>query len=216
MNLEQYNSIAFDCDGVILNSNKIKTNSFFSVTKKFGVNNAQNLVDFHKSNGGISRYKKFEYFKNSLMKSSRFEIQIADLIKDYSDEVYKKLLKCEIADNLRSLLSNLNDKRLFVVSGSDQEELKKVFTKRNLIDLFNGGIFGSPDDKETIFKREIKSGNMKEPILYLGDSKYDYNAAQKNSVDFIFCYKWTEFLDWEGYCINNKIKFISQVKDIIL
>ena len=34
--MKKYTNLFFDCDGVILNSNLIKTNSFYEVTKKYG------------------------------------------------------------------------------------------------------------------------------------------------------------------------------------
>ena len=60
--LKKYQNLIFDCDGVILNSNKIKTNAFFAVALPYGQTAAQALVDYHLQNGGISRYRKFEYF----------------------------------------------------------------------------------------------------------------------------------------------------------
>ena len=36
MKSEKYSTIVFDCDGVILNSNKIKTDAFFNATIKYG------------------------------------------------------------------------------------------------------------------------------------------------------------------------------------
>jgi len=34
--LKQYKTLIFDCDGVILNSNKIKTQAFYDVAKIYG------------------------------------------------------------------------------------------------------------------------------------------------------------------------------------
>jgi phosphoglycolate phosphatase-like HAD superfamily hydrolase len=74
------------------------------------------------------------------------------------------------------------------------------------IDLFDGGIFDSPNTKEVIFERELKEGNIKTPALFLGDSKYDYLASQKvNGIDFIFLSNWTEVSDWESWSRDNKI-----------
>jgi len=56
-----YKTLVFDCDGVVLNSNKIKTQAFYEATKQFGHESAQALVDYHVANGGISRYAKFEW-----------------------------------------------------------------------------------------------------------------------------------------------------------
>ena len=56
LNLSSYKTIIFDCDGVILNSNKIKTEAFYNVTATYGIEAANELVSYHKLNGGISRY----------------------------------------------------------------------------------------------------------------------------------------------------------------
>ena len=61
--LQKYKTLIFDCDGVVLNSNKVKTEAFYeTVVKKYGSQAATALADHHKTNGGISRYKKFEFF----------------------------------------------------------------------------------------------------------------------------------------------------------
>ena len=57
----------FDCDGVILNSNKVKTNAFYKIALEYGDESAKKLVNYHIKNGGISRYKNKifskEYYK---------------------------------------------------------------------------------------------------------------------------------------------------------
>ena len=58
MTFKRYHSLIFDCDGVILNSNQIKSDAFYNVAKQFGDIAAKKLLKFHLENGGISRYKK--------------------------------------------------------------------------------------------------------------------------------------------------------------
>ncbi len=60
--LKSYKNLIFDCDGIILNSNKIKTDAFKEVVSHYGDKVAEELVNFHVMNGGISRYEKFNYF----------------------------------------------------------------------------------------------------------------------------------------------------------
>ena len=62
MKLQDYKTIVFDCDGVILNSNKVKSDAFSTVAKKYGEDEAKKLVSYNKKNGGVSRYLKFQYF----------------------------------------------------------------------------------------------------------------------------------------------------------
>ncbi|MFP3355153.1 HAD family hydrolase, partial [Pseudoalteromonas sp. SIMBA_153] len=81
-----------------------------------------------------------------------------------------------------------------------QVELREVFAARGIASLFNGGIFGSPDTKDEILLREITEQNIQMPSLFLGDSKYDYQAASKAKLDFVFISGWTEVFDWEYWC----------------
>jgi len=83
-----------------------------------------------------------------------------------------------------------------MVSGGDQAELRDVFAARDLAGHFDGGIFGSPDTKDEILDRELATGNIIRPALFLGDSRYDYEAAAGAGIDFVFLTQWTEF---EGY-----------------
>ena len=64
IDITNYKTIVFDCDGVILNSNKIKIDVFYDVAINFGASasQAQALVDYHVKFGGVSRYRKFDYF----------------------------------------------------------------------------------------------------------------------------------------------------------
>ena len=59
--LSSYKTIIFDCDGVILNSNKVKTQAFFDLAKPWGIQAQNMLTDHHVNNGGISRHKKIAH-----------------------------------------------------------------------------------------------------------------------------------------------------------
>ena len=62
--LSKYKNLFFDCDGLILNSNKIKTQAFKEVVSQYGEKASNELQNYHIKNGGISRYKKFNYFQD--------------------------------------------------------------------------------------------------------------------------------------------------------
>ena len=68
-----YKSIIFDCDGVLLDSNTIKSEAFYQSVLPFGQKYADEFIQYHKNNGGISRYKKFEYFLNKTNHVNYFE-----------------------------------------------------------------------------------------------------------------------------------------------
>lgn len=215
MNLKKYQSFVFDCDGVVLNSNKIKTQAFYDVAKVYGKEQAQALVEYHVQNGGISRYKKFEYFLSEILNKPINDDNMDKLVEHFSVEVKNALLTCEVAEGLKELRAKTPHAKWFIVSGGDQEELREVFIKRDLAELFDGGIFGSPDSKDTILKRELETVNMPQPALFLGDSKYDYKASSEAGLDFVFMSKWTEVEEWQVWCLENEILALSNLKSII-
>ncbi len=49
LNIAEYKTIVFDCDGVILDSNIVKTEAYYRTAKRLGVTDdqAQALVDYH-------------------------------------------------------------------------------------------------------------------------------------------------------------------------
>lgn len=215
LDIKKYKSLIFDCDGVILNSNKIKTNAFFKAVKHLGVDKADELVKYHLSKGGVSRYEKFKYFISNILSLEFDEMLYDDLIERYASSLEKDLIDCEISNGLEELRLQTSFSKWFIVSGGDQMELRKLFKQRNLLKLFDGGVFGSPDTKTQIINREIKNLNLTKPALFIGDSKYDYISATKTNLDFVFVSDWTDVKDSIGWCKENKIKVISKTSDLI-
>ena len=64
-NLNKYKSLIFDCDGVILNSNKIKIEAFRKVLQKFNPLAVEELINYLKNNFGTSRYILLDKFLNT-------------------------------------------------------------------------------------------------------------------------------------------------------
>lgn len=213
--LTDYQTLVFDCDGVVLNSNRVKTLAFYEAAKHFGHESAQALVDYHVTNGGISRYLKFEYFLKEILQSGVDESVSQDLLNRFAAAVKLGLMECEIASGLDALKQKMPYTNWLIVSGGDQSELREVFKARGLLHLFNGGIFGSPDDKDKILAREKLSKNIDGDTLFVGDSKYDYKAATKAGLDFVFISDWSEVKDWQEFCLSRKIKSMTSLKELL-
>jgi len=194
VSLSEYDTLVFDCDGVVLNSNQVKTQAFFDVAKQYGLEAANKLVEYHVLHGGVSRYKKFEYFIQVILNKEIKKEELDSLLKLFAQTVRKGLLACDIAEGLDTLREQTKGARWLIVSGGDQKELREIFELRKIASFFDGGIFGSPDNKELILRREEAKGNIKGKGLFLGDSQYDYQAAVQAQMDFMFISKWSE---WE-------------------
>lgn len=207
--INEYHTIVLDCDGVLLNSNKVKTQAFYEVAKVYGDGPAQALKNYHIQNGGISRYAKFEYLFTDILKKPAEPNELKQLLDNFAHAVKKALMTCEVAEGLDKLREKTQHANWLIVSGGDQEELREVFKVRGLDKYFNGGIFGSPNSKDTILERELNNGNISRPALFLGDSKYDYQAATIANLDFIFLTQWSEVSDYQTWCqklvLNTKL-----------
>lgn len=215
--LEKYKTIVFDCDGVVLDSNITKIDSYFRTAKKLGATDAQAqaLVDHHVEFGGISRYPKFVWYIEEVLKQEATKELVQEYLEAFSLAVSKGLLRCKVADGLQELRAANPDTKWLVVSGGDQAEIRKLFNDRELVTLFDGGLFGSPDNKDTILKREIESDNITFPALFIGDSKYDYESSRRAGLDFVFLSDWTDVPDWESFTKENNIQVLRNISAFI-
>ena len=214
IDLKQYQTIIFDCDGVVLNSNFQKIEAYRNTALKYGAtqDQAQALVDHHVSLTGISRYVKFDYFLKEIIKTDVTEEKKNFLVKTLNDEVINLLANCEIAEGLGQLRERYADQKWMVASGGDQEELRYLFKQKKIDKFFDQGIFGSPRSKHEIIKQEIKASSF--PVLFLGDSKYDIETAEKFNLDFIFVSGWTDLDEWQAICQYKKLTTINYLSEL--
>lgn len=211
---ERFATLVFDCDGVILNSNRIKTDAFRQVALRFGPDAADALVQFHVRRGGVSRYRKFEHLLVDILGQTGVEQEVQVLAKEYGDRVYCELLRCSMAPGLQELRKATTGQAWMVVSGGDEAELRRVFKARGLDALFDRGIYGSPAAKDVILQRELSSHNLERPALFVGDSRYDHEVAHGAGLQFVFVHGWSEFQGWQEYCGAHKIPAIEKIADL--
>jgi|SRR5690606_16206904 len=206
------NCFVFDCDGVILDSNSIKTEAFREVAAPYGTEVSEAFVDYHRRNGGVSRYLKIAYLREELLGLPEDTAEAGRLLARFSDIVVDRLLTCPIAPGLEECRRMVPGSSWVVVSGSDQSELRDIFNQRELTSLFDGGIFGSPSTKSEILSRLGSQGVLRRPAVFLGDSRLDHEAATGAAIGFSFLSRWTEFDGWEQYCHRHDVRTYSDVR----
>nr|WP_274522594.1 HAD family hydrolase [Halorhodospira halochloris] len=193
IDLTQYRTLIFDCDGVILNSNPIKTEAFYQAALPYGEDAARALRAYHVRNGGISRYHKFDWLLTEVVGQSEPDPEERQaLLEAYAKNVWDGMLTCELDEAILELRKQTPHARWMVASGSDEQELREIFRLRGLNELFDAGIYGSPRTKEEIFSELGETNTLLRPAVFLGDSRYDAQAAQRASFTFIFVQRWSE------------------------
>jgi phosphoglycolate phosphatase-like HAD superfamily hydrolase len=183
--INDYDVVIFDCDGVILDSNELKIEAMHLAVA--AVINDKKLimqcVDYFRNNFGKSRYHHILHFVENIIKCDDTSSVYNDILVNYADRCYALYLQAEVTKNFKLLISKSKCIH-YVASGSDQEELRKIFDYKGLTKLFKS-IEGSPKNKSEIVK-EIVAANFNSKILMIGDAESDFLAAQNNKIDFIF------------------------------
>ena len=148
--MKKYDVWLFDCDGVILDSNHIKTEAFWRAGMAYSHRDAETLVQYHVKHGGVSRYEKLEYFFKEIRGETDYNDKLHKMLNEYAAFVEEGLRKCSEVPGVRDFLKLLRKSanvRAYVVSGSDEKELRRVFMHRGLDEYFEG-IFSNRIDLE--------------------------------------------------------------------
>ena len=164
---------------------------------------------------GVDRLRtRFNRGSDPPAPSPATEAAVQKLLDSFSQELEVGLMQCDLAKGLFALREK-TDSNWLILSGGDQQEIRDLFANRKIAHMFDGGLFGSPDNKDLVLAREKANGNISQPALFLGDSKYDFEAATRAGLDFIFISDWTEVPDWQAFCAVNNITVLPNIAQLL-
>ena len=187
MKIDLYDVIIFDCDGVILDSNKLKSEAFATALLDEPAELVEKFIKYHKFNGGISRYIKFEHYFKTIKRLNEYSEELQLALKNYAHICSEELNKSEEIPGVRKFLELLKSKNIpcFVSTGGDTKEVTDAFEYKGLRSFFKT-IYGNENTKDWHLS-EIKSTLSKSSrLLFIGDSKKDFDVASKFNCDFVY------------------------------
>jgi len=207
----KYKHIIFDFDGVLIESNKIRSEGFQLLFEDYPKEQVERLLCFVKRNGGLSRYDKIRYFFEQVRNEIISESSVRSLAGRYSELVKDRIIHVDPVKGALNFLSKYQ--RIYdfaIVSGSDQEELREVSKFRKIKHFFSE-ILGSPASKESNVSELITKGWKAESCIFVGDSVNDLKAARSYGIDFIG--RNSDFSDWH---LEKNIIVISDLTELHL
>ena len=182
----KYDSLFWDFDGVIINSNSVRTEGFRYIFKEHKKELVDKLISYHIQNGGKSRYDKIFFFYSQILKISLSKETLSRKLTEYTNYVKPKLtFKSLIYEKNLNIIKRYQNKNNFIVSASDEKELIEITDSLNIKKYFIE-IKGSPKEKSQNISEIIKQYKLiSKKCVLIGDSINDYHASIDSGIDFI-------------------------------
>lgn len=192
--MKEYRTYVFDCDGVLLDSNRIKSDAFYWVAKPYGLLAAMQLMAFHATAGSITRRARIEHLFAGILKRPPADGEVDRLLEQCDRYVRQHILHCETLPGVAEYLRRIEGRKI-VASGVEAGELRDVLAAHGLLDCFDA-VWGGPVPKDKLLCGLVESGGIELPAVYFGDTQHDYEAATAAGLDFVMVYAATEWRGW--------------------
>ncbi|HEA20198.1 MAG TPA: HAD family hydrolase [Pricia antarctica] len=180
-------TIIWDFDGVILDSMAVRDIGFKRIFSAFDQESVAKLLEYHRENGGLSRYVKIRYFFTELLSEKITENEVREYAHQFSKIMINELTKPSylIQESLRFIKNKYKEYNFHVASGSDQEELRYLCKELDISKYFIS-INGSPTPKEKLVEEILDEYKYERKYTCLiGDSINDRDAAKSNGILFL-------------------------------
>ena len=202
IDLSKYKNVILDFDGVILDANsQRKLNMKLVLDKNLNQELSILTYDYFSKNSGVSRNVK-------LGKFIKDEFVLNKVLKEYYELNLSTLPKCQLVKGVKEfILKYHNSKKIFILTGADEEEVKILVSNKNL----NNYIFylgGGPKSKI----QHLKEIQLEGDTIFFGDSKYDNFTASEYKFDFVFVNGYTNTKEKNlEYSLIGKVKDFSEL-----
>ncbi len=179
-------TVIFDFDGVIADSVDIKTRAFAYLFKEYPQSVRDEVVKYHLENGGKSRYVKFKYYYENILKKEYTDETGEKLAAEFSEFVFEEVVRCPyIKGAIEFIENNHENYYFFIVSGTPDGEIKAIAEKRGISKYFKE-VLGTPAKKDEWVRYILHKYNLlPDETVFIGDAYDDYKGASENGCRFI-------------------------------
>lgn len=179
--------IAFDFDGVVLESFQVKTDAFYRLLLPYGQRAAEQAVAHHTANGGVSRFVKIPLYFRDYAGIPLTDAQVEEKCREYAALVEEAVIVSPPVAGIELFLQQLEAAGCpcAVVTGTPLAEMERILDAIGYRRYFRA-VYGSPDDKLTLFRRLLAEFRLvPDQLLFFGDSINDWDPAEQLGIPFI-------------------------------
>ena len=180
----KYSVYAFDFDGTLVDSNTLKSETFFQTIEHLGVEARQLMEELLTRPDRGNRYWAYEKFSQAWPGEKQNPQALAD---DYNRRSQAGIKAAAEIPGTLSCLQELQKQgaSLYVNSATPEAAVQESVQNKNWQHFFRG-VYGGPRTKaqnlQTIL--ELEKCQVQD-ILMVGDSQMDLDAAQEFGCDFL-------------------------------
>ncbi|SDO38756.1 HAD family hydrolase [Desulforhopalus singaporensis] len=186
MKNKRLEAIFFDFDGVIVDSTAIKTEAFRTLFGAYDNETVEKVLHHHRLHGGISRIDKIAYAHSEIIGKPLTRPEVDRWAADYSGLVVERVIATSLVAGVEQFFQKRpGHLKIFLVSGTPEQELKHIVDKRNLAGFFDQ-ILGSPTKKPVHIRHLLQRYDLDcSRCVFVGDATTDYEASRETGLDFI-------------------------------
>jgi HAD superfamily hydrolase (TIGR01549 family) len=179
-------AVFFDFDGVIVDSNRIKTEAFRTLFKDYDQATVAKVVAYHQRHGGISRVEKIRYVHEHFLNQPLTGEELDRWAGEFSQLVVEKVVGAAWIDGAKEFLESSQAAwPMFLISGTPEDELRHIVERRKISGYFQA-ILGSPVGKPYHIRHLLADYRLNPShCIFVGDALTDFNAARETGLHFI-------------------------------
>lgn len=177
-------TLILDFDGVIVESNDIKTRAFATVFSRFP-EHADAMMAYHEAHVSASRFDKFRYLVTQLLGRTADDPLMTELADAFSEETRKQVIACPMVPGAAAFLDAVSARvPVYLASVTPQADLDAILAARDLTRYFTR-VYGCPPWTKASAITDILTHVERANTLFIGDSAGDQRAALETGVEFL-------------------------------
>ncbi len=193
-----YGSVVFDCDGVLIDSNGVKSRAFQDILRDEAAPHLDTFAEYRAARPGLSRHALFMFFFRDIAKRSDWMSRACSASRSFSEATISALASCPGISGVEEVLDHIAGWGIpcTVISAADQDDLNTILSIRGLKRHF-AATRGGNRPKADHIRALLQEGTLRPPIIYFGDSLADWEASAETGARFVFVSGASEWAEGE-------------------
>lgn len=177
--------LVLDFDGVVIESNAVKTEAFRDVFARFP-EHCEAMMAYHKSHVSVTRFAKFDQLLERLGRPGDMTLR-AEIAADFSRRTLERMMTVPFVPGAEAFLLEMTARLpVYLASVTPAEDLEVILDQRGLHGCFRD-TYGCPPWTKPGALRDVLRREKCFPhdALLLGDSAGDQHAAAESGLEFL-------------------------------